>query len=183
MPGGDSAYEGMKDQVDPFLFVHVGQLILTPFLFLAVWRLLDGLPSVSAIMSRAALVVWTVFFSAYDTIQGIATGLLTDHANGLAGEEQAAAAGAIDFLVKDSQLAGNVSAVWVVATAAWFVVAITAAIALPKAGAGTAVVVAVCVSTVFAAHVAPAAIGLVALSLAGVLCERQRRKLMLGLQS
>jgi hypothetical protein len=36
MPGGDSAYEGMKDQVDPFLFVHVGQLILTPFLFLAV---------------------------------------------------------------------------------------------------------------------------------------------------
>jgi hypothetical protein len=131
-------------------------------------------------MSRAALVVWAVFFSAYDSIQGIATGLLTDHANGLASEEQAAVGRAIDFLVKDSPPAGNVSAVWIVATAAWLVVAIAAALALHKAGAGKAVVVAVCVSTVFAAHVAPAAIGLVALSLAGVLRERQRRKLMLG---
>jgi hypothetical protein len=63
------------------------------------------------------------------------------------------------------------------------VVAIAAAVALHKAGAGKAVVVAVWVSTVFAVHVAPAAIGLVALSLAGVLRERQGRKLMLGLQS
>ena len=179
MPGGDSAYEGMKDQVDPFLFVHVGQLILTPFLFLAVWRLLDGLPSVSAMMSRAALVVWTVSFSAYDSIQGIATGLLTDHANGLAGEEQAAVGRTVDFLVKDSPLAGNVSALWIVATAAWLVVAIAAAVALRKGGAGKAVVVAVCVSTVFATHVASAAIGLVALSVAGVMRERQRTKRMM----
>jgi hypothetical protein len=180
MPEGDSAYEGMKNQVDAFLFVHVGQLILTPFLFLAVWRLLQGLPSVAAMMSRAALVVWAVFFSAYDSIQGIATGLLTDHANGLAGQEQAAVAGAIDFLVKDTPLAGNISAFWVIASAAWLVVAIAAAVALHKAGAGKTVVVALCISTVFATHVATAAIGLVALSLAGVARERQRRKLMLG---
>ena len=44
-PGGDSPYQGIRDDVDRWLFVHVGQLILTPFLFLAVWRLLDGLSS------------------------------------------------------------------------------------------------------------------------------------------
>jgi drug/metabolite transporter (DMT)-like permease len=71
-PGGDSSYEGIADVVDRWLFVHVGQLILTPFLFLAVWRLLDGLSSAAATVSRAALVVWTVFFSAYDSVQGIA---------------------------------------------------------------------------------------------------------------
>ena len=173
-PGGDSPYEGITDVVDRWLFVHVGQLILTPFLFLAVWRLLDGLSSAAATISRAALVVWTVFFSAYDTIQGIATGILTRWANGLAGAEQAVVARAIEFVVEDSQLAGNISAIALVAGVSWLVVAIGAAVALHKAGAGKAVVVAACLSVVVAAHSAPAAIGFVALFLAGVLRERQR---------
>jgi hypothetical protein len=173
-PGGDSPYEGITDVVNRWLVVHVGQLILTPFLFLAVWRLLDGLSSAAATISRAALVVWTVFFSAYDSIQGIATGILTRWANDLAGAEQAAVARAIEFVVEDSQLAGNISAIALVAGASWLIVAIAAAVALHKAGAGKAVVVAACLSVVVAAHSAPAAIGFVALFLAGVLRERQR---------
>ena len=179
-PGGDSPYEGITDVVDRWLFVHVGQLILTPFLFLAVWRLLDGLSSTAAKISRAALVVWTVFFSAYDSIQGIATGILTRWANGLAGAEQAAVARAIEFVVEDSQLAGNISAIGLVAGVSWLVVAIGAAIALHKAGAGKAVVAAASLSVVVAAHSAPAAIGFVALFLAGVLRERQRTESALG---
>lgn len=179
-PGGDSPYEGITDVVNRWLFVHVGQLILTPFLFLAVWRLLDGLSSAAATISRAALVVWTVFFSAYDSIQGIATGILTRWANGLAGEERAAVARAIEFVVEDSQLAGNISAIALVAGASWLIVAIGAAVALHKAGAGKAVVVAACLSVVVAAHSAPAAIGFVALFLAGVLRERQRTTSALG---
>jgi hypothetical protein len=179
-PGGDSPYQGITDVVDRWLFVHVGQLILTPFLFLAVWRLLDGLSSTSARVSRAALVVWTVFFSAYDSIQGIATGILTRWANDLAGAEQAAVARAIDFVVEDSQLAGNISAIGLVAGASWLILAIAAAVALHKAGAGKAVVVATCFSVVVAAHSAPAAIGFVALFLAGVLREHQRTKSVPG---
>ena len=179
-PGGDSPYEGIRDVVDRWLFVHVGQLILTPFLFLAVWRLLDGLSSAAATVSRAALVVWTVFFSAYDSVQGIATGILTRYANDLAGAEQAAVARAIDFVVEDSQLAGNISALGLVAGASWLIVAIAAAVALHKAGAGWAVVVATCLSVVVAAHSAPAAIGFVALFLAGILRERQQAKSALG---
>jgi hypothetical protein len=179
-PGEAGPYEEIKDVVDRWLFVHVGQLILTPLLFFAVWRLLDGLSSAAAKVSRAALVVWTVFFSAYDSIQGVATGVLIRHANGLAGEERDGFARAIDFLVEDSQLAGGVSAVWVVAAASWVVVAIAAGVALHKAGAGKAAVAAACVSTVFAVHVAPAAIGLVALVVAGLLRERSRIRLGSG---
>jgi hypothetical protein len=80
--------------------------------------------------------VWTVFFSAYDSVQGIATGILTRWANDLAGEEQAVVAQAIKFVVEDSQLAGNISAIGLVAGAAWLTVAITAAVALHKAGSG-----------------------------------------------
>jgi hypothetical protein len=60
------------------------------------------------------------------------------------------------------------------------IVAIAAAVALHKAGAGMAVVVAACLSVVVAAHSAPAAIGFVALFLAGVLREHQRTKSDLG---
>ena len=175
-PGEGTPYQEINDVVDRWLLVHVGQLILTPLLFLAVWRLLDGLSSAAATVSRVALVVWTVFFSAYDSIQGVATGVLVRHANGLAGEERDGVAGAIEFLVEDSQLAGGVSAVWVVAAASWAIVAIAAAVALHKAGAGKVTVAAALVSVVFAVHVAPAAIGLAALVVAGVLRERQRTK-------
>jgi hypothetical protein len=176
MPGGDSAYEGIKDHVDRWLVVHVGQLILTPLLFLAVWRLLDGLPSMAASVSRGALVVWTVFFSAYDSIQGVATGVLARYANGLVGDEQAGIAAAIEFLVEDSALAGNASVLAMVAGAAWLTTALAAAVALYKAGAGRGVVVAMCISTVFAAHTVPAAIGLFALVFAVGVRERQRRE-------
>jgi hypothetical protein len=176
MPGGDSPYEGIKDDVGVWLVVHVGQLILTPFLFLAVWRLLDGLSSAAATISRCALVVWTVFFSAYDSVQGIATGILVDYANDLSGAEQATVAEAIEHIVNDNALAGNVSFLSLVAGAAWLTVAIAAAVALHQAKAGTAIVIAAALSTVFAAHEKPAAIGLLALTVAGVLRERRRTK-------
>ncbi len=174
MPQGDDAYGGLKDDVDLWLVVHVGQLILTPFLFLAVLRLLDGARTVAATVSRCALVVWAVFFSAYDAVQGIATGVITKYANDLPANEQSAVAGAIDFIVLDSKLAGNVSFLQLVAGASWLTVAIAAAVALHQAGAGGVVVAAAAISTVFSAHVAPAAIGLLALCVAGVLNERHR---------
>jgi hypothetical protein len=173
-PTETSPFEGIRDVVDRWLVIHVGQLILAPFVFLAVWRLLDGLHSTAATVSRCALVVWAVFFSAYDTVQGIATGLLIRHANGLAGEEQAAVAGALEYLVNDSQLGGNISVLALLGQGSWIVVAIAAAVALHKAGAGKAVVIATCLSVLVAIHIAPAAGGMLALFLAGVLRERQR---------
>jgi hypothetical protein len=174
MPGEGGPYEGIKDDVDRWLLVHVGQLVLTPFLFFAVWRLLDGLSSVAATVSRCALVVWTVFFSAYDSIQGVATGVLIRYADGLPREEQAAVAGSLDFLVEDSLLAGNYSALGLVAGGAWLTVAIAAAVALHQAGSGKAVVVAAALSTIVAAHVVPAAIGMLALFVAVLLRGRSR---------
>ncbi len=174
MPGEGGPFEAIRDDVNRWLFVHIGQLVLTPFLFLAVWRLLDGLSSTVARVSRCALVVWTVFFSAYDSVQGVATGILIRYGEGLAGEEQAAVAKALEYVVEDSQLAGNYSFLGLVAGAAWLTCAIAAAVALQRAGAGRAVVIAACVSTVFALHIAPAAIGLVALAIAVGLREKQR---------
>lgn len=173
-PGEGTPYEEIKDDVNRWLLVHVGQLVLTPLLFFAVWRLLDGLSSVAATVSRCALVVWTVFFSAYDSIQGVATGVLIRYAEGLPREGQAAVAGSLDFLVEDSLLAGNYSALGLVAGGAWLAVAIAAAVALHQAGSGKAVVVAAALSTIVAAHTAPATIGMLALFVAVLLRGRSK---------
>jgi hypothetical protein len=69
--------------------------------------LLDGIQSVAATVARASLVVWMVFFSAFDAIAGIAVGVLTRYANSLAGEQREAVIGAIDFLFQDSKFAGG----------------------------------------------------------------------------
>jgi hypothetical protein len=81
-------YEGIADQANKWIFVHLGQLVLTPLIAAGVWMLLDGIESVAAKVARVALVFWMVFFSAFDAIAGIATGVLTRHANSLTGEER-----------------------------------------------------------------------------------------------
>src|SRR5215218_9640773 len=100
--GGEEPPEGIADQANKWIFVHVGQLVLTPFLAAGVWMLLDGIQSVAALDARAALVVWMVFFSAFDAIAGVAVGVLTRHANSLAAEERETLFSAINFLFTDS---------------------------------------------------------------------------------
>ena len=84
----DEPYEGIADEADRWIFVHFALLVLTPFLAAGVWMLLDGIESIPALVARAFLALWMVFFSAVDAVAGIATGVLTRHANSLAGEDR-----------------------------------------------------------------------------------------------
>jgi hypothetical protein len=166
-PNGDP-YAGIAGEADRWLFVHLAQLALVPFLGALVWILLAGLESAAARVARAALVAWAVFFSAFDAVAGIATGVLTRHANGLAGSEREGTIAAIDFLFDDSKLAGGqFSLLGNLGHGSWMVVAIAGAVALHRAGARRAVVVGMLLSVAFAAHSGMgAAIGLVALFVA-----------------
>jgi hypothetical protein len=83
-----------------------------------------------------------VFFRAYDSVAGIATGLLARYAEGLAGAEQAAVTSAVEYLHNDGLLPGAVVLLAIVTTLAWPVVVIAAAVALHQAGARRAVVAA-----------------------------------------
>lgn len=174
-PMGDP-YAGIADETNRWLFVHVAQLVLTPFLGALVWMLLAGLESAAARVARAAVVLWLVFFSAFDAIAGIATGVLSRHANSLAGEEREGVVSAIDYLFDDSVLAGGgFSVLGNLGQGSWMVVAIAAAVALHKARAPRAAVLAMSLSVLFAAHGGiVAALGLVALLVAGHLILRWR---------
>jgi hypothetical protein len=177
-PVGDP-YAGIAGETDRWLFVHLAQLALVPFLGALVWMLLAGLESAAARIARAALVAWVVFFSAFDAVAGIATGVLSRHANGLAGEEREGVIAAIDFLFDDSKLAGGqFSVLGNLGHGSWMVVAIAGAVAFHQAGARRAVVIGMLLSVAFAAHSGiGAAIGLVSLFVAArlVLTGRSAR--------
>ena len=175
-PGGTgdepAPYEGIADQANMWIFVHFSQLVLTPLLALGVWMLLDGIQSIAATLARVFLVVWMVFFSAFDAIAGIAVGVLTRHANSLAGEEREAVVGAIDFLFQDSRLAGgdNFSVLGNLGQFSWVVLVLAATVALRRAGFSRLIVGATLLSVLFASHAGyAAALGLVALFVAELL--------------
>jgi hypothetical protein len=173
-PEGASVYLSLQDDVGRWLFVHVAQLVLAPFIAFTVWAMLRGIDSLPASLSRAALAVWLVFFSAYDALAGIGTGVLVREANSLTGAERASLASAAEVFW-DSRLSGNRSWLGIVATVAWPVVAVAAALALRRAGAGWATVAATAVSGLIALHAGfPATVGFVALAVAAVLWSRER---------
>jgi hypothetical protein len=169
-------YAGIADEADMWIFVHVAQLVLMPFLAAGVWMLLDGLPSVAAWVARSALVLWLVFFSAFDAVAGIATGVLTRHANSLAGDEREGVVAATDFLWADSLLAnGGFGILGNLGHLSWVVVALAATVALYRARTGRVVVAATFLSVLIASHSGVgAAVGLLALFVAELLTFRRR---------
>jgi hypothetical protein len=169
-------YEGIADEADLWISVHVAQLVLTPFVAAGVWLLLGGIQSVPALVARSFLALWMVFFSAFDAVAGIATGVLTRHANSLTGEDQEGVVAAIDFLWADSQLAGGgFSILGNLGHFSWVVVAIAASVALYRARAVRVVVAATFLSVLIASHSGlGAAIGLIALFVAELLTFRRR---------
>ena len=160
----DEPYEGIADEANRWIFVHLAQLVLTPMLAAGVWLLMDGIESAAASTTRVVLAFWMVFFSAFDAVAGIATGVLTRHANSLTGSEKQGVVAAINFLWDDSRLAGgNFSVLGNVGQGTWIVLALAATVALYQAGLPRLLVGATFLSVLFAAHGGPiAAVGLLA---------------------
>ena len=180
-PGGvgnePAPYEGIADDANKWILVHFAQLVLTPLIAVGVWMLLDGIQSIAATVARASLVVWMVFFSAFDAIAGIAVGVLTRYANSLVDDERDAVVGAIDFLFQDSKLAGgnNFSLLGGLGQLSWVVLVLAATVALWRAGASRIIAVATLLSFLFATHAGyMAAVGLLALFVAELLAFRAR---------
>ena len=172
--GGENVYEGVRGDVDGWLFVHAGMLFLLPLLGIAVFVLLRGLESRAAMVSRVAVLFFLVFFTAYEVSVGVGTGILVDYANGLPAAEQAAVADAIqdynrNWIVTDPSIAMIVGAL------GWVVAMIAAAVAFRRSGAGWLITLLVGGAALFAIHPPPVGpVGLVCFASAAVLIERSR---------
>ena len=75
-PMGDSFYEIASESNTTWLIVHVGALVLFPAMAAVVWRLLRGVDGRAATLSRASLLAFAVFYTGWEVMTGVATGVL-----------------------------------------------------------------------------------------------------------
>jgi hypothetical protein len=119
------------DQGEWFMWFHIIQVPLIGLIALGVYFLTEGLQGQAVSVSRWAIAVFAVFFSAYDAAAGIGTGYVLNEAQGLSAEEQET----VWQLVKDLPELSLPFGLSIVGTGAWVVALIAAARALRNAGA------------------------------------------------
>jgi len=128
-----------------FMWFHIIQVPLIGLIALAVYLLTEGLEGRAVRVSRWAIGVFAVFFSAYDAAAGIATGYALRNAQGL----PAGAQEAVYEAVKDMPGLSLIFGLSIVGTLGWVVALIAAAIALRRAGAPRGPVVLLILAGVF----------------------------------
>jgi len=174
-PGGDDVYEGVRDDVEAWMLVHTAFLIFTPLMGLAGYLLVSGLTGRAATVSRVGLLLFLVFYTAYEVTVGVGTGILVEYANGLPAAEQDAVADAIQHLNRSDLVGDPASFSLLVGFFGWVIAMVAAAVAFRSAGASWPIVVLIGMAAIFAIHPPPVGpIGLACFAAAAVLVERWR---------
>jgi hypothetical protein len=114
--------------------VHVGTLIFIGLMGVALYTLVRDLPGKAATISRLAIGPFVLFYSAWETVIGLATGALVQHANHAPAGQRPAVSDTIQSL-QENVIVGEFSVAAVVGAPAWIVAVIAAAVAVRRAGA------------------------------------------------
>jgi hypothetical protein len=142
-PGGEATdvYGSARDDVTAFLVVHLGMLLFIPLMAAVVYLLLRGVGGSAAKVARIALIPFVVFYSAWETLQGIANAVLIDQVNALPQSERGVGAELIqDFA--ESPLVRDLGVFAALGSLGFIVALIATGVALRnEAGAPTSVAV------------------------------------------
>ena len=123
---GDEFYPVVRDQVTAWMVVHVGTLVFVPLLAGVVYLLLRGVEGVAVLVSRLALAVFALFYTAWEVLIGLGTGILVDQVNGLPEADRATGA----QLVEDFTGSSLIRAFELIGGFAWLLAVIAAGVAL-----------------------------------------------------
>ena len=123
-PQPDENVQALMDAATWFAGFHVIQLALTGLVALSVLLLADGFGRATAWVTRLGVGIFLVFFSAYDAVAGIGTGLAMRSARELSAAQQEG----VFEVVKDWPAVGPPFALSIIGTLGW--VAALAALAL-----------------------------------------------------
>ena len=125
---GEDFYPIIRDDVTAWEIVHLGTLIFVPLMAGVVLLLLRGTEGTSAMVSRIALAVFAVVYTAWEVLIGIGTGILVDEVNQLAEAERPVGA----VLVEEFTDSSLIMALEKIGTVAWFVALLAAGVALVR---------------------------------------------------
>lgn len=121
-------YRGVLAHVDWWIALHLIQIPLFGLLGLAGCLLLDGVAGAAARVGRVALALFAVVYPAFDTLIGVATGILVKNGAKLPADQQATIAQALDVFWK-SPVAFTVAST---GSAAWRIGLLAVALALSR---------------------------------------------------
>jgi hypothetical protein len=141
---GDEFYPVVKDEITPWLVVHLGTLLFVPLMAVVVYLLLRGIEGTAARVARIALLPFAVVYTAWEVLIGIGTGVLTNEVNALPAAQQATGA----ELVEDYTGNTLIMVLEQVGAFSWGIAIVAAAIALVRAGAPRAVALLLVLSAV-----------------------------------
>jgi hypothetical protein len=150
----DNVYRDLRDDVNTYLIVHVGTLIFIGLMGVALYMLVRDLPGRAATISRLAIGPFVLFYSAWETVIGLATGALVQHANDAPPGQRPAVSDAIQALGANG-IVGESGVVGIVGGLAWVIAVIAAAVAVRRAGAPILATVLLGLSLVVISHPPP----------------------------
>jgi hypothetical protein len=144
-PQPEPTTQAMLDASTWFAAFHVIQLALIGLVALSVLLLADGFGRAATWVTRLSVGTFMVFFSAYDAIAGIGTGLAMRSARGLSATQQ----DGVLAVVKDWPALGPVFALGILGTLGWFVAVGALALAARRQGASRSVWISLALAAVF----------------------------------
>jgi hypothetical protein len=130
-PQPDETVQALMDASTWFAGFHVIQLALTGLVAMSVLLLADSFGRASAWVTRLGIGVFLVFFSAYDAVAGIGTGLAMRSARDLSAVQQQG----VFEVVKDWPAVGPPFALSIVGTLGWTAAVGALALAARRQGA------------------------------------------------
>ena len=152
----DDIYGSLRDQVVTYQIVHVGTLIFIGLMGVALYMLVRDLPGKAATISRLAIGPFVLLYGAWESVIGLATGALVQHANDAPAGERAAVSDAIQSL-QGNVIVGESSVAGFGGALAWVIAVIAAAVAIRRAGAPVLATVLLVLSVVVFSHPPPTA--------------------------
>jgi hypothetical protein len=171
--GGDDLYTLVADNLTPWLAIHFAGIVFFPLMALVVWLLIRDIPGRAATIARFALPVYAIVYTVWESIFGIAIGLIADTGTSLSGAEQQGAVAAINDIVA-SPIVGESGVLVSVGSLAWWTAIAAAIVALKHAGVGRTARVLLGLGGLLVFHVPIGPPALVCLSVAAYLIERRR---------
>lgn len=150
----DDIYGSLRDQVVTYQIVHVGTLIFIGLMGVALYMLVRDLPGKAATISRLAIGPFVLLYGAWESVIGLATGALVQHANDAPAGERAAVSDAIQSL-QGNVIVGESSVAGFGGALAWVVAVIAAAVAIRRAGAPVLATALLVLSLVVFSHPPP----------------------------
>ena len=97
--GTGDMFDEVSENVTRWLIVHYGGAIGFPAMALVIWLLIRDLPGRAATIARCALPIYAVFYSVWEALFGIATGIVAGAGNSLSGAEREGAEAAFNTIV------------------------------------------------------------------------------------